>query len=393
MKSIKKILLFVILIASLITVLPSFSNNLQVSGQDSINQRLQELSNEIERYQAEIARLQSEANTLRNQIAQYDAQIRLTQLKIAETEEKILLLGGRIDLIQTSIESLTEAFNNRANRTYKMVRLGKPILMIVTADDLSDIVSSFHYLQKIQEADKDLLDRLGAAQTTYKEEKEEQEDLQLQLEEQKSALDVQKAAKSNLLLITRNDEKRYQELLAAARAEFEAIQAIIAGKGDESEVGPINEGEVIASVIPGASCNSSGMHLHFIVSENGNTQNPFSHLRGGVDYENCSGSSCESGDGDPFNPSGSWNWPISPKIKFSQGYGSTWAVRNTWVGRIYQFHNGIDINNESVADVRAVKAGTLFRGSYTGYNGCRLRYVRVDHDDSNLDTYYLHINY
>jgi hypothetical protein len=274
-----------------------------------------------------------------------------------------------------------------------MVRLGKPILMIVTADDLSDIVSSFHYLQKIQEADKDLLDRLGAAQTTYKEEKEEQEDLQIQLEEQKSALDVQKAAKNNLLLITRNDEKRYQELLAAARAEFEAIQAIIAGKGDESEVGPISEGEVIASIIQGASCNSSGMHLHFIVSENGSTQNPFSHLRGGVDYENCSGSSCGSSDGDPFNPGGSWNWPISPKIKFSQGYGSTWAVRNTWVGRIYQFHNGIDINNETAADVRAVKAGTLFRGSYTGYNGCRLRYVRVDHDDSNLDTFYLHINY
>jgi len=40
-----------------------------------------------------------------------------------------------------------------------------------------------------------------------------------------------------------------------------------------------------------------------------------------------------------------------------------------------------------------VRSGTLFRGSYTGWNGCKLRYVRVDNDDSNLDTFYLHINY
>ena len=63
------------------------------------------------------------------------------------------------------------------------------------------------------------------------------------------------------------------------------------------------------------------------------------------------------------------------------------------MGRIYQSHNGIDINNEASNDVKAVKSGTLYRGSYTGYNGCNLRYVRVQHDEGGLDTYYLHINY
>ena len=150
----------------------------------------------------------------------------------------------------------------------------------------------------------------------------------------------------NLLVVTRNDEKRYQSLLAAAKSEFEAIQAIIAGQGDETEIGPVEQGARIASIIQGASCNSSGSHLHFIVRQGDIALNPFAYLSSGIGVENCSGSSCGSADGDPFNPSGSWNWPISSPVKFTQGFGSTWATRNTWVGRIYSHHNGIDIDNE-----------------------------------------------
>lgn len=356
-------------------------------------EKLERLAKEIESYERELKRLNSQSTTLSNQIAQYDAQIKLTTLKIEQTKEKIALLGGRIYQLETSLEALTKAFTSRVVKTYKMTRVNEPILMMVTSPDLGAYFSSFHYLRKIQASDRELLFRLENAQLAYEEEKKVQENLQNELNDQKLALDSQKAAKAKLLEQTRNDEKRYQQLLQAARAEFEAIQAIIAGKGEEVEVGKVGKGERIASVIQGASCNSSGEHLHFIVKNGNQTQNPFNYLKGGIDYQNCSGPSCDSPDADPFNPSGSWDWPISPRIKFTQGYGSTWATRNTWVGNIYKFHNGIDIKSESSPEVRAVEAGILFRGSYTGYNGCRLRYVRVDHENSDLETLYLHINY
>lgn len=368
-------------------------NNNEVSAETQ-QEKLERLKDEITEYESEIQRLQGEADTLSNQIAQYDAQIYLTSLKISQTQEKISLLGGRIDQLEGSLQSLTHAFNNRVVRTYKMARLNQPYLMLLTSQDLSGAVSSFHYIKKIQESDRDLLLRLEQAQDVYVAEKTDQEQLQVELEEQQRVLGSQKAAKSQLLEETKNDERRYQQLLSTARAEFESIQAIIAGRGDETEVGPVSAGERIASVIQGASCNSSGSHLHFIVrGSDGNAQNPFSFLNGNVSYENCSGSSCGSGDGDPFNPSGSWEWPIGSPIKYTQGYGSTWATRNTWVGRIYSFHNGIDINNSSSPNVKAVASGILYQGSYGGSSGCRLRYVRVDHDDSDIDTLYLHINY
>ncbi len=382
----KKLFFFLVIIASF-WILPTYINA------QTDEERLRRLGDEITQYEKELERLGAESNTLSNLIAQYNTQIKLTQLKISQTEEKILLLGGRIEQLGDSLKALNNAYMERVVKTYKMSRFSEGYLLLFTLQNLDDAINSFNYLKKLQEADIDLLERLEKAQNLYEQEKSGQETLQKELETQKASLSSQKNAKALLLQQTKNDEKKYQSLLAAAKAELEAIQAIIAGKGDETQVRHVGEGERIASIITGASCNSSGTHLHFIVAQNRIVQNPFSYLRSGVSYENCSGSSCGSSDGDSFSPSGLWNWPINEQIKYTQGYGSTWAIRNSWVGRIYNFHNGIDLDSNSSKDVKSVKAGVLYRGSYIGYNGCRLRYVRVDHDDSEVDTFYLHINY
>lgn len=192
---------------------------------------IQQIQDEIEQYEAELSRLKNQANTLSNQIAQFNAQIRLTTLKIQETQEKILLLGGRIDQLEVSLEALTKAFSSRASETYKMVRLGDSLIFLISAPDLTSVVSRYHYLQRIQEADRDLLMRLQKAQGVYQEEKTDQEDLQEQLEIQKTNLDNQKTAKANLLAVTRNDESRYRQLLAQAKAQLAAFSRFAARQG------------------------------------------------------------------------------------------------------------------------------------------------------------------
>lgn len=345
---------------------------------------IEELQKEIQEYEGQLVKLSTQSKTLSNQIAQFDAQMKLTALKITQAEEQIAQLGGRIDRLEESLDVLSSAFSSRAVETYKMSRFDSNFAYVLTSPGVEGAVSRFYYLKKIQEADQDLFTRLQTAQTSYKIEKVDQEDLQAELEKQKANLNSQKTAKASLLTATKNDEKKYQQLLIAAKSEYEAIVAITAGKGTETEVGQVSEGARIASIIQGASCNSSGAHLHFIVRKPGGvTDNPFNYLKGGISYTDYSG-------GDPFNPSGSWEWPISAPISYSQGYGVTWAVRNTWVSSIYQFHNGLDINGSS-SEVRAPRAGKLYRGSYNV--GCLLRYVRLDHDDSDLDTLYLHVNY
>jgi len=193
-----------------------------------------ECNNLIQQYTDQISKLQGQANTLKNQIAQFDAQIKLTTLKIAQTQDQIALLGGRIDQLGVSLASLTTAFSSRAVETYKLSRFENNFALVLSANDMADAVSRLHYLRKIQEEDRSLLEKLQTAQTTYQGEKADQEKLQKQLKAQQASLNAQKVAKNNLLTATRNDESRYQQLLSQAKAQLAAFQSFVTRQGGAS---------------------------------------------------------------------------------------------------------------------------------------------------------------
>lgn len=182
----------------------------------------------------QITTLQGQANTLKNQIAQFDTQIKLTTLKITETQNKIDQLGGRIDQLKVSVDNLTTAFNARAVETYKLSRFENSFIFLLTATDLTDATTRFHYLQKIQEEDQNLLQKLQEAKTNYENEKVDQEALQKELQAQKANLNAQKTAKNNLLTVTKNDEAKYQSLLSQAKAQLASFKGFTSSRGGAS---------------------------------------------------------------------------------------------------------------------------------------------------------------
>jgi peptidoglycan hydrolase CwlO-like protein len=222
MKNGKKILLF-------FTTLSFFLGFVVIAKAQCSNQ--DECNDLIKQYTEQISILQGQAKTLKNQIAQFDAQIKLTTLKITQTQEQIALLGERIDQLGVSLDSLTAAFSSRAVETYKMSRFESNFFFILSASDIGDAVARFHYLEKIQEEDRSLLQKLQEAQTTYQGQKADQETLQKQLQQQQTSLNNQKIAKNNLLKITQNDEVRYQSLLAQANAQLRSFSNYAATHG------------------------------------------------------------------------------------------------------------------------------------------------------------------
>jgi len=366
----------------------------------SYAQNAGEVAKKIEEYQKKLIELGRQRDSLSAEIQYMTLQINLATLKVQETEEKIIstqkeieILTNRIRGLDTALDHLSKLLLKKMVESYK----NKPLSffdVLFNSSNANDFISKIKYLKTAQENNQKLLLQVQETKVNFEEQKNLREDktielakLEVQLNNQKADLDNQKGAKQKILSVTQNDEKSYQRLLEQARAEYAAIQGIISGGGKETKLRDVSKGQSIASVISGASCNSSGGHLHFIVQENGVVSNPFNYLKS-VGYSNCSGSTCGSADGDPFIPSGSWDWPLSPPIQFNQGYGSTWATRNTWAGRIYSFHNGIDINGSSNS-VTAVSDGELYRGSYAV--GCTLPYVKLVHKGTNIVTLYLHV--
>ncbi len=394
---------FLPLLASLIIVVffliysPSvFAQNATSSAATDLQKKIQELENKVSTLKNEAKTLSSQISVMDNQINLTEYRIKLTQEQIAELNEDISIAEEKVSTLDKSVSTITKTLLNRIAETYKIGNV-QPVQLLLSSQNFNDFVHQINYVRIVQANDRKLIYNTVQAKSDYTNQKDILEgkkrqvlSLQIQLEGYTTQLEQDKSAKALMLQTTKNDEKKYQELLASARAEYMAIQGIVSGNGSETAGGRVQQGEKVASIIPSSSCNSSGAHLHFIVSQNGSTLNPFSYLKG-IEINNCSGSSCGSSDGDSTNASGSWEWPISTPITMNQGYGETWAVRNTWAGQVYRSHNGIDITSSSY-EVRAVQSGDLFRGSYAGSGGCRLPYVRVKHDNG-LDTFYLHVNY
>jgi peptidoglycan hydrolase CwlO-like protein len=226
MKNGKIFFSFIFLIALFVSV-TSFVKSQTCNNPDECTRLIDDYSNQIQK-------LQGQGNTLKNQIAQFDAQIKLTSLKIAQTEEQISLLSGRIDQIEGSLGSLNQAFSERAVETYKMARIDDPFVLLLSSDNLTEAFNRLSYLKKIQEGDRDLLNRLQTAKDTYNVQKLDQEDLQDKLAGQKKNLDLQKIAKANLLTATNNDEKKYQQLLSAAKSQLDRFRKFTQSQGGAS---------------------------------------------------------------------------------------------------------------------------------------------------------------
>ena len=370
------------------------------SGADKVNEiqeYIDKCNQKITALQGEQVTLKQAISTLNSKINLAQAQINQTQAQINNLEKEITVLDGVLETVTDSMDQLEKIYIARVRESYKQSRVTS-FDLIFSADSIGDYFNKVKYLNTVKTKDQLILAELERSRNDYDQRKQDKVAKQAEVQKlkdkmvaQKKALDAQQAEKQKLLATTQSDEKKFQSLLAKARAELEAIEAVIAGKGIETEVGDVKAGQVIAKVIQGSSCNSSGTHLHFIVGQGHDVKNPFNYLKP-VDYENCSGSDCGSSDGDSFNPTGSWDWPLNPKISLYQGFGVTWAINHTWVSSIYKFHNGIDLKSASL-EVKSVRDGKLFRGSYSGSNGCALKYVRVHHNDGGLDSYYLHVNY
>ncbi|HUQ85165.1 MAG TPA: hypothetical protein VM077_02475 [Candidatus Limnocylindrales bacterium] len=389
----------ILIVLVLITFSSSFFANAQTpsvapTSPPNKSSQLNELSNKIKELESKVADLKSQGNTLKAQIGVMDNQVKLTEYRIDSTQQQITDLTLDIDSatkrvhnLESSLSDVSKVLINRIVTTYEVGGI-EPIHVLASSSDISDLIKRANYLKIVQAHDKKLMYNAQQARNDYENQKNIFEDkkkkieaLKDQLESYTKQLDIDKENKEKLLAQTKGSEANYQALLSETKAEYEAIQGIVSGRGNEGAVGSVAQGDVIASIKQGASCNSSGAHLHFTVSRNGSTENPFSYLKS-VDHNNNAG--------DPFNPSGSWDWPMNPTIQFHQGYGNTGFASSG--ASFYNFHNGIDISGSSLV-VKAVKSGEMFQGSYTGNGGCRLQYVRVHHTDDGLDTFYLHINY
>lgn len=350
---------------------------------------LEKKEEEIAQLEAKLAETQKQAKTLSLQISVMNNQIKLTELRIDATkqlivklEEDIDLLSGKIDTLEGKLKEVSEILLNRIVVSYKVGSLD-PVQLVFKSNGFSDYVSRSKYIQVTQEHDRKLLFELEQTKINYNNQRNifstkqnEQEKLKVQLEALSRDLAQQKKDKESLLATTKNDEKRYQQLLEAALAEKSAIERAFTLPLKDGQ--SIKQGETIAIIgDSGAPGCSTGAHLHLEFRKDGTHQNPGEYLKN-RDFANVSD--------DSVSFSGSWEWPIeSPRI--TQGYGMTSFARTGFYGG--GPHTGLDMTSGSSSIIKAPKDGTVYKGSI-GCRGSNMNYVAIDHGEG-IFTWYFHV--
>lgn len=178
---------------------------------------------EIDELIKKIDELGKQKNTLSSQILFMDSQIKLTTLKISQTEDQIAVLTDKISRLEVSLDSLAEILNKRIAATYKKGFIDV-FSLFFSSQKFSDFISRYKYIKVMQAHDRKLLFSMEETRTNYDDQKQEVEKLKAKLESQKVSLAQQKKDKENLLIVTKNDEKKYQELLKKALAEIASLK-------------------------------------------------------------------------------------------------------------------------------------------------------------------------
>ena len=363
---------------------------------DDKSEKLNELQGKIAELESKINELQDKEKSLSSEIKVMDGQIQLTELRVDATKQEIADLGGDIDIANTKISSLeksldeiTKVLLNRVVATYQIGSI-EPLQILLSSDDVDNFLQRANYLRIAQANDKKLMYNTVQARNDYENQKEiyeakkdKVESLRQQLEEYTAQIEGEKKSRQDLLSLTKNDEKKYQELLAAARAERSAIEGVVSTFKLENGT-PVTKGQTIAVVgNSGAPYCSTGPHLHFTIRKNGAVDNPSNYLRSGVNF-NYSYDSNQYDYYGTISPGGDWDWPLSEPIRINQGYGSHGYARSFYPNGI---HDGIDMDSSSSSLIKAPKDGTLYKGS-TSCGGATMNFVAVEHGDGVVSWYW-----
>jgi murein DD-endopeptidase MepM/ murein hydrolase activator NlpD len=336
-----------------------------------------QITSNIRETRNRIDSLKDDVSELQNQMAYFDEQIETTQEKLFSVIKQIVKAENEIRILyeEIDIKEVALAYQKTLLKDYirELYIYGDTYLeisddgeldafkMLLSDGNTGDILKEIKYLGILEETGVRLVETLDGlvveleeAQVSIEEKRHSLEKLEFELSGQKENLETQKAAKMNLLAITKNQDEIYRELLKESMEQQTEVLAEIKAYKETLEF--LQEKIVEEGVSFDISEYEDMVGKRFMTI-----------------YEFHSQPS--SGEG--------FVWPVMPERGLSAffhdpGYRGVFGVQ----------HNAVDVRASQGTPVFAASEGVVYAAKDNDYG---YSYVMVVHHD-DLMTIYGHIS-
>ena len=235
----------------LIIFLAIFSLPLAVKADSLIDlqKKASELETQIDKYQDNIVSKQKQAQTLKRDLSILDSEISQAKLKIQQTEVAIQLTEFDIDKKENQIQDLDQKIINQKNTLAQNIRTvhyydqESLLEILLSTEDLSDVLSRVQALEVLQKEIQESLDIIRANKDLTTEDKvklenkeEEQVSLRKLQESQKRSLQKKEQDKKYILNKTQGEETKYKKLLSQKEVELRQVKeqiTLLQSKGQQ----------------------------------------------------------------------------------------------------------------------------------------------------------------
>ncbi len=200
-------------------------------------QKLEQITEEIQNYQREIVRKQKQAASLKNEVALFDLQIKQTETQIAAVQLQIEQISVKILETQIAIREKEEQIEKQKEFLAETLRLineydtVSALEMTLGNNTFSQFLDQVQYATNLQEKTQELLEIIKKLKAELEEKKAELEtelakyqELKQELDIAKASLEDQRNSKQALLSRTRGQERIYQTLLNEAAKKQEEVE-------------------------------------------------------------------------------------------------------------------------------------------------------------------------
>lgn len=236
----KKAVVFLLLLLTRVSLGLALENCDGLTGEQAAtcwSNRATELQSLISQSQGQQKTLSDTITYLNNKMALTQTQINQKEQELKILEEDINVLSVKIDQKDQDLDRTAVLFHSRLTEAYKRFYF-KPLYLLFGSNGFSNFFESNKYLQVVQNSDSNMLKQLQITksdleiQKVIKEEKQKEvERVKAELAKQTATLRAQNLEKQRLLEVTRNDERRYQELLQQAQEQRAAFSRFVARFG------------------------------------------------------------------------------------------------------------------------------------------------------------------